>query len=334
MKVSIVGASGYSGLVLLRLVLGHSELELENIYSNSKHGKSVNELTNSHLFDENLVFSPLNIEELSGLDVVFFSTPHGVSQQIIPQIKASVGQIIDLSADFRLKDRKIYEAFYGEHKCFEIANDFVFGLPEIYRNSLIGAKNIAVAGCYVTASSLALYPFVKDGWVEREVIVDAASGVSGAGSSLSERTHFVNVADNYIAYSVASHRHVPEMEQVLSSKVVFTPHLAPFSRGILATCYARLAKKLNTKDALEVLGEFYEKSPFVKVSDSLPNLKLTIGTNECQISARIDENTGYLISISAIDNLTKGAASQAIQCLNISQGFEESCGLNLFPILP
>nr|MCS5687274.1 N-acetyl-gamma-glutamyl-phosphate reductase [Acidimicrobiales bacterium] len=227
--------------------------------------------------------------------------------------------------------------WYGaDHTMPELLDEFVYGLPELYRKDLIGARGVAVPGCYPTAASLALTPFVQADAIETTgVIVDAASGVSGAGRGLNPSTTFAAVDENFNAYGLLTHRHTPEIEQATGCEILFTPHLAPMVRGILATCYARPSDaSFSTDQALELLTEFYAQEAFVVVDEASPSTKATLGANTVHITARVDNRTGWLLTISALDNLVKGAAGGAVQCANIALGLEETVGLSTSGLMP
>ena len=242
MKAGIIGASGYTGAELLRLLAGHPSLEVALVTARSHAGEAVGEHTPSLAGAyPGLVYEESDTARLEGLDLVFCALPHGESQRIVPELRGRVGLVVDLAADFRLKDAALYPRWYGEeHAAPELLDEAVYGLPELYRDGLAGATLVAAAGCYPTAAGLALAPLVRTGLVERSgVVVDAASGVSGAGRGLKESLHFGTVDEDFVAYGLLHHRHTPEMEQILGAELLFTPHLAPMVRGILATCYAR-----------------------------------------------------------------------------------------------
>ena len=240
--------------------------------------------------------------------------------------------VVDLAADFRLRDAASYPRWYGEeHRRPDLLERFVYGLPELFRDRIAGARLIAAPGCYPTAAALALAPLVEAGLVERHgIVVDAASGTSGAGRGLSERLHFGTVDENFTAYGLLDHRHTPEIEQTLSAQVLFTPHLAPMVRGILATCYARptpAGVDLDTAGVLAVLGRAYADEPFVVVTEEPPGTKATSGSNCAHVTARVDPRTGWVVALCALDNLVKGAAGQAVQCANLALGRPEAEGL-------
>jgi N-acetyl-gamma-glutamyl-phosphate reductase len=243
--------------------------------------------------------------------------------------------VIDLSADFRLKDARLYPTWYGaEHACPQFLAEAVFGLPELDRGALAGARLVAAPGCYVTAATLALAPLVKSGLVGPSgIVVDAASGVSGAGRKLTDNTQFCTVDEDFTAYGLLTHRHTPEMEQAIGAEIIFTPHLAPMNRGILATCYARPAPGQDA-DPLDVLAKAYAGEPFVVVSERSPSTKAALGSNTAHVTARRDHRTGWVVSICALDNLVKGASGQAVQCANAVMGWPETLGLPLAGLAP
>jgi N-acetyl-gamma-glutamyl-phosphate reductase len=277
------------------------------------------------------------VERFVGLDVVFLGIPHEAALDIAPQLVGKVGCVIDLSAAYRLKDSSLYPTWYGfEHTQANLLAQAVYGLPELYRSELPGAKLIATPGCYVTAASLALTPLVRSGLVEpKGIIVDAASGVSGAGRALKHGSLFSTVDEDFTAYGLLDHRHTPEIEQVTGAQVLFTPHLAPMNRGILATCYARpLGNAPTTASLLAALGVFYKDEPFIVVRPQVPSTKATLGTNTVHITARYDERTGYVMVLAALDNIAKGASGGAVQSMNVALGLPEVSGLSTVGVYP
>ena len=284
-----------------------------------------------------MVYSSYDPSDFVGVDAVFLGLPHMASQPVVADLYKKVGCILDLGSDFRLKDPALYPQWYGsDHTMPELLDEFVYGLPELYRKDLIGARGVAVPGCYPTAASLALTPFVQADAIETTgVIVDAASGVSGAGRGLNPSTTFAAVDENFNAYGLLTHRHTPEIEQATGCEILFTPHLAPMVRGILATCYARPSDaSFSTDQALELLTEFYAQEAFVVVDEASPSTKATLGANTVHITARVDNRTGWLLTISALDNLVKGAAGGAVQCANVALGLEETAGLSTRGLMP
>ncbi len=339
MKAGIVGASGYTGAELLRLLAGHPEFEVAVATAHSHAGEAVGTHTPSLAGAyPGLVYEANDPERFDGLDLVFCGLPHGESQRIVPELRSRVGVVVDLAADFRLKDPALYPRWYGEeHHAPELLEEAVYGLPELFRDGLAGATLVAAAGCYPTAAGLALAPLVRGGLVERAgIIVDAASGVSGAGRGLKESLHFGSVDEDFTAYGLLTHRHTPEMEQILGAELLFTPHLAPMVRGILATCYARprAGTTVTTDGVMAALHDAYDAEPFVVVTDVPPSTKASAGSNAAHVTARVDPRTGWVITFCALDNLVKGASGQAIQCANAAVGLPETTGLPIAGMYP
>jgi N-acetyl-gamma-glutamyl-phosphate reductase len=337
MKAGIIGASGYTGAELLRLLAHHPDIEVAVVTAHSHAGEVVGAHTPSLAAAyPGLVYGAAEPDALDGLDLVFCALPHGESQRIVPGLRHRVGVIVDLAADFRLHDPSLYPTWYGEeHAAPELLSQAAFGLPELFRADLFGATLIAAAGCYPTTAGLALAPLVRAGLVETTgVIVDAASGVSGAGRAAKESLHFGTVDEDFAAYGLLTHRHTPEMEQILGAQVLFTPHLAPMVRGILATCYARPVGPLSTADVMAALHEAYDDEPFVVVTDAPPSTKATAGSNCAHVTARVDPRTGWVLAFGALDNLVKGASGQAVQCANLALGLAETSGLPMAGLWP
>jgi N-acetyl-gamma-glutamyl-phosphate reductase len=343
MKAGIIGASGYTGVELLRLLAGHPDIEVVLVTAHSHAGQVVGQHTPSlaaaypGLVYEAAAPEALDaLDGLDGLDLVFCALPHGESQRLVPALRERVGVIVDLAADFRLKDAGLYPTWYGEaHAAPELLPEAVYGLPELYGEALPGARLIASAGCYPTAAGLALAPLRRAGLIEPNgIIVNAASGTSGAGRAPSDSLHFGTVDENFVAYGLLTHRHTPEIQQILEADVLFTPHLAPMVRGILATCYARPTGPLTTDDVLAALHQAYDDEPFVVVTDAPPSTKATAGSNCAHVTARVDERTGWVLSLCALDNLVKGASGQALQCANLALGLPEATGLPLAGLFP
>ena len=322
---AILGASGFVGAELLRLLDLHPDIAPTRLFGDSQAGQRLGDVY-PHLapaYPDALVerFEPA---ALGGIDLVFAALPHGHSQRIAPEILGRGIAFVDLGADFRLDDAAEYERWYKEpHAAPALLGRFVYGIPELHREAIAGARAVAAAGCYPTSAILALKPLLA--LIERgSIVVDAASGVSGAGKGLKEETHFNSVDENFSAYGLIGHRHTAEMEMALGEGVLFTPHLAPMNRGILATCYANAKGPCNP---LETLREAYAAEPFVHVSERAPSTKWTLGSNAVHLTARYDARTGRVLAIAALDNLVKGAAGQMIQCANLMLGLEESAGL-------
>ena len=349
LRIGIIGASGFTGAELLRIVARHPELSLELATADSQTGQRIADLYPSlaGAYGDRR-FEPTDAAAADGLDVVFLGLPHGESQKLVPLLKGRCKHIVDLAADFRLKDAALYPQWYGEaHHVPELLDQFVYGLPELFRPTLAGAPAIAVPGCYVTAASLALAPLVRNSLIEPTgIVVDAASGVSGAGRTLKANTAFCAVDEDFTAYGLLDHRHTPEIEQNLSyapdgtaltqrAQVLFTPHLAPMNRGILATCYARpIGAGAATSVLLDLFRDTYRGEPFVVVDERSPSTKATLGSNSTHLTVRFDERTGWIVAIAALDNLTKGASGQAVQCANIATGLPEALGLDAVGLYP
>jgi N-acetyl-gamma-glutamyl-phosphate reductase len=330
----VLGASGYAGVELLRLAAGHPDFDVVYATADSAAGALAGDVHPSLAAAyPRLRFARYEVGDAAGLDVVFTALPSGATGAVVPELLAKVGLVVDLAADFRLRDAALYPTWYGwEHPAPELLDEAVLGIPELYRDALRGARLVAAAGCYVTAAALALAPLVAAAAVEPTgMIVDAASGVSGAGRGLKASTSFGTVYEDFTAYGLLDHRHTPEMEQAIGGSVLFTPHLAPMARGILATCYAR---PRGDVDALELLRAAYEDEPFVVVSERAPSTKATRGANTAHLTARADPRTGWLIVLCALDNLVKGASGQAVQCANVALGLPETAGLPVAGMAP
>ena len=340
-RAGIIGASGFTGAELMRLLAGHPSIELVLATADSSAGAAAADLYPSLATAyPNLVFDAFESDRVNdlNLELVFLALPHQASLDVVPKLTGSAGCIVDLSAAFRLKDPTLYPRWYGfEHDQTELLAHAVYGLPERTRKELPGATLIATPGCYVTAATLALAPLVDVGLVERTgIIVDAASGVSGAGRMPTATNAFCSVGENFSAYGLLDHRHTPEIEQNIDAQVLFTPHLAPMSRGILATCYARprAGVVLSTEALLNELTAAYADEPFVHVTPASPSTKATLWSNTAHITARYDDRTGFVVTLCAIDNLTKGASGGALQSANIALGLDEAAGLPTAGIMP
>lgn len=336
--VAILGGTGFTGAELLRLCAGRPDLRVRVATGETRAGERAADLYPSLAAAyPDLVYQASDTDAVDGCDLVFSCLPHGASQDLLPDLLDRVGTVVDLAADFRLVDPEAYERWYGEpHRQADLLGTFVYGLPELYRPELVGARRVAAPGCYPTAASLALAPLLRSGAVVASgVVVDAASGVSGAGAGLKRTTQFTTVDEDFTAYGLLTHRHTGEMEQVLGTQVLFTPHLAPMVRGILATCYARPSDPgLSTADVLALLRRAYEGEPFVVVTDGVPGTKATAGANTAHVTARVDARTGWVVALCAIDNLVKGASGQALQAANVAMGVDEAAGLASVGIYP
>jgi N-acetyl-gamma-glutamyl-phosphate reductase len=333
-QVGIIGASGFAGLELLRLCAGHPELEVAVATGDTQAGTAIAELYPSLAGAYGRrAFDSYDAEALDGLDVLFLALPHGVSQGLVPELRGRAKHIIDLAADFRLTDPARYQQWYGEeHRCPDLLGDFAYGLPELYRSDISAATNIAAPGCYPTSAILALAPLVRAGLISSTgVVVDAASGVSGAGRG---KFPFCGTDEDFTAYGLLDHRHTVEIEEHVGAEVLFTPHLAPMNRGILATCYARPTGETSTAEVMDCLRAAYADEPFVVVTEASPSTKATFGSNTAHITARHDPRTGWVLVLSALDNLVKGTSGQAIQCANLLLGLDETTGLSTIGVYP
>ena len=331
-QAAILGASGYVGGELMRLLAAHPGIEVGRAFGASAAGKPVSDL-HPHLglaYGDRL-FDAWDSVLLDGCDLVFAALPHGESQRVVDALGDR--KIVDLGADFRLDSAAEYQRWYGEaHARPDLLASFVYGLPEFLRSEIAAATRVAAPGCYPTAANLALKPLIDAGAIDpKGIIVDAASGVSGAGRSANAGTHFCAVDGNFRAYGLTAHRHTAEMEMVSGAEVLFTPHLMATSRGILATCYA---KAIGTPDPLAILRAAYADEPFVHVGEALPETKWATGSNAAFLSARFDQRTGMVVALAAIDNLGKGAAGQMIQCANLMLGLDETAGLTNIGVYP
>jgi N-acetyl-gamma-glutamyl-phosphate reductase len=333
-RTAILGASGYVGGELLRLIAAHPTLRATKLFGDSKAGQALGAV-HPHLaaaYPDAMV-EKFGEGSLDDVDLVFAALPHGHSQRLAATILDKGIPFVDLGADFRLDDAATYERWYGHaHEAPELLGHFVYGIPELHRDAIRQAKAVAAAGCYATAAILALKPLVDAGVVQADsLIVDAASGVSGAGREAKEATGFSTVDGSFSAYGLLNHRHTSEMEMATGGTVLFTPHLVPMTRGILATCYGEAT---GTSEPLQILRDAYAAEPFVHVTDQPPATKSVSGSNGVQMTARYDERTGRVVALSAIDNLGKGAAGQMIQCANLMLGLDETAGLTTIGVYP
>ena len=333
-RTAILGASGYVGGELLRLIAAHPEFAAARLFGESKAGQKLGAV-HPHLaaaYPDSLV-EKFEAGGLDGIDLVFAALPHGHSQRVAALILDMGLPFVDLGADFRLSDAATYERWYGHaHEAPDLLSSFVYGIPELNRAAIKTARAVAAAGCYATAAILALKPLVDAGLVKRDsLIVDAASGASGAGREAKETTGFSTVDGSFSAYGLLTHRHTAEMEMAIGGTVLFTPHLLPMTRGILATCYGEATGRC---DPLQVLADAYSNEPFVHVTDQPPATKWVSGSNGVRLTACYDERTGRVLALSAIDNLGKGAAGQMIQCANLMLGLGETVGLTTVGVYP
>ena len=335
--VGIVGASGYTGAELLRIAAQHPQFDVHVATGDSMAGKRAAELYPSlQVAYPDLVFSEFDPAAVDGLDLVFLGLPHDASMDLAPSLVGSVGCVVDLSAAFRLKDPAAYPTFYGfEHTQPELLATAVFGLPELHRADLKSAALVATPGCHVTAATLALKPLVDAGLVESTgIVVNTLTGITGAGRAPTDTNVFTNIDSNVMPYGLLAHRHTPEMEQEVGAQLIFTPHLVPMSRGLLATCSARGSAGCSDAAVTDALRSFYADEPFVAVLDAPPATKSVLGSNAVHVSARHDERTDTVITMCAIDNLTKGASGGAVQAANVALGLDETLGLATIGLAP
>jgi len=333
-RVAIIGASGYTGAESIQIILQHSEAKLVYLTALPEECGAVGDVFGQFKGRCNLQIEPLDLKKLSGLaDVALCCLPHKVSMGFVPKLLDAGLKVIDFSADYRLKNVDIYEKFYGvKHTDKANLARAVFGLPELFREQIKGADLVANPGCYPTGALLAVAPLLKDGLVDTDsIIVNAVTGISGAGRNPSSKFHFPNMNENLFAYGIGSHRHMPEMEQIASEiagsdvRILFQPHAGPFDRGILSTAYSQPKGKVRSEQLLQLYTDFYKNEPFVQVRKDAPAVKDVTGTNYCHIFITCVK--GRIVSFSAIDNLVKGASGQAIQNMNIVFGLEETLGL-------
>jgi N-acetyl-gamma-glutamyl-phosphate reductase len=344
-KASIIGATGYTGVELVRLLSCHPQVELAMLTTRSYEGEHIEDLFPSLKGKVEIACSPQDTARvLKESDVVFVALPHGHSVPVVQEAVKQGKKVVDLGADFRFRKAATYEEWYQvKHEAPKLAANAVYGLPELYREQIKNASVVANPGCYPTGSILALAPALRAGLIESNtIIIDAKSGVSGAGRKASLVTHFGEANENVNPYGVASHRHTPEIEQELTAlageefTISFTPHLMPMTRGILATCYATLKDEISEEKLRQIYEEFYQGESFVHLLQpgQWPHTKWVYGSNRCLINLTADRRTGRLVVCSAIDNLVKGAAGQAVQNMNLLFGLPETSGLDFNAIYP
>jgi N-acetyl-gamma-glutamyl-phosphate reductase len=341
-KVGIVGGTGYTGVELLRLLASHPEVSLEVITSRSEAGLAVSDLFPNLRGHIDLCFTVPDVDTLAQCDVVFFATPHTVAMALVPELIAKGTRVIDLSADFRLKDQAVWEQWYQTpHTCPELFEQAVYGLPEINREKIKSAQLIAAPGCYPTATELGFLPLLEAGLIDpNHLIADAKSGVSGAGRKAAVGSLLAEASESMKAYAVSGHRHLPEITEVLSTAtdqtvgLTFIPHLTPMIRGIHATLYGRLND--TAVDIQSLYEARYKDEPFVDImpAGSQPETRSVWGANVCRIAVHQPQNSDTVVVLSVIDNLVKGASGQAIQNMNIMFGLDETLGINHIATLP
>jgi len=336
MKVSVIGATGYTGAELVRILLGHPEVKLGSITSKSFAGKKISDVYPN--LNSDLVCEEIHLDRVSSDSVlVFVALPHSVSMEVVGKLYSRGKKVIDLSADFRITNPSVYEKWYETtHSQKELLKEAVYGLPEIYRDEIRKASLVANPGCYPTSVILALAPLLENELIEEEgIIIDAKSGVSGAGRKLTLNTHYPEINENLHPYAVEGHRHTPEMEQELGKmakkkiNITFVPHLVPLNRGIISTCYATLKTSLKKADILGFYNDLYDDAPFVQVLSpgEFPHIKDVIYSNRCRIGIAVKGDTKRIIVVSSLDNLVKGASGQAVQNMNLMLGLDERTGL-------
>ncbi|MGG1676356.1 N-acetyl-gamma-glutamyl-phosphate reductase [Neobacillus sp. NRS-1170] len=345
MKAAIIGGTGYGSVELIRLIHKHPHLEVGTVVSNSQAGKNFSE-TYPHL--SGIIDQPLEKFDADSIsnknEIVFLATPSGVSSNLVPQLLDKGIKCVDLSGDFRLRSADEYEKWYKHSPASETyLNQAIYGLSEIYKEKISNSTLIANPGCYPTASILALLPIINTKIADYEsIVIDAKSGVSGAGRGLSLTSHFAEINENLKAYKLGEHQHIPEIEQILSDEngspinISFTTHLVPMNRGIMCSVYVKLNDSFSTEEVHQIYNEFYKNKPFVRVrpQGNIPSTKEVQGSNYCDIGLHVDKRTNRLTIISVIDNLVKGAAGQAIQNVNIMNGWDERTGLTDIPLYP
>jgi N-acetyl-gamma-glutamyl-phosphate reductase len=343
-RVGIVGATGYTGVELLRLLFHHPEVKVTALTSQKYAGVEIGRVFPTLMNHLELKCEELSLERISQkVDFVFTAVPHKTAMETVPLFYRQGKKVVDLSADFRLKDPAVYERWYQKHTAPDLLPESVYGLPELHRDKIRSAKIVGNPGCYPTGALIGLIPLVKKELIFFEgIIVDAKSGVSGAGRDVVLESLFCEVNEGVKAYKIFAHRHTPEIEQELSQmvqreiKVTFVPHLIPMDRGILTTLYVRLIKKLKTEDLLNAFQDYFRGEPFIRIypKGKLPNTKDVRGSNFCDIGAVVSEPDDRAVVVTAIDNLVKGASGEAIQNMNIMLGYPETMGLEVVPLFP
>jgi N-acetyl-gamma-glutamyl-phosphate reductase len=328
-RACVVGASGYAGALAAHLLWRHPRVSLEAVTARTDAGRSLPELYPRHRVP--LTLERFDPERLGQLDVALVSYPHGAAADVVAALRAEGLRVVDLSADFRLQDLDAHAAWYGEHAAPELVKDAIFGLTELHRAEIPAADLVANPGCYSTAAVLALAPLARAGLID-DAVVDAKSGVSGAGREATQATHFVSADENVNPYAVEAHRHAAEIDQELerlscSERVTFTPHLVPLDQGLLASCYVTPTRELDPVELRAIFEEAYDGDPFIELADSPPGVRDVRDTNFCRIGTAVERRTGRALVFAAIDNLWKGASGQAVQNLNLMLGLDEREGL-------
>ena len=343
-RLGIIGATGYTGLELLRLLLHHPEVEVTALTSQKYAGVEIGRVFPSLMNHIQIKCEELSFARVSKkADFIFTAVPHKTAMETIPPFYEEGKRVVDLSADFRLKDASVYERWYQKHTSPDLLSESVYGLPELHREEIRNAKIVGNPGCYPTGALIGLIPLIKKGMVSLEgIVIDSKSGVSGAGRDVILESLFCEVNEGVKAYKIFEHRHLPEIEQELSQvakkevSVTFVPHLVPMDRGILTTIYLTLTKKWKTEEILNLFQEHYQKEPFIRIypKGKIPNTKDVRGSNYCDIGVKVNEADGRVVIVTAIDNLVKGASGEAVQNMNIMLGFPETLGLEVLPLSP
>lgn len=343
-RVGIIGATGYTGVELLRILLRHPEVEITALTSQKYAGMPIDQV-----FPSLMKCPPLGCEELAvdqiskKTDFIFTAVPHKTAMETVPLFYRQGKRVVDLSADYRFKDAAVYERWYQTHTGADLLSESVYGLPELHRKEIQDAKIVGNPGCYPTGALIGLIPLMKEGLISDEkIVIDSKSGVSGAGRDVVLGSLFCEVNEGVKAYNIFKHRHLPEIEQELSQlvhktvTVTFVPHLIPMDRGILTTLYVDFNKRVKAEDVRKVFEEYYQTEPFIRLcpKGSLPNTKYVRGSNFCDIGIVVDESDRRGVIVTAIDNLVKGASGEAVQNMNIMLGYPETMGLDIVPLFP
>jgi len=343
-RVGIIGATGYTGVELLRLLLRHPEVEVTALTSQKYAGIPIDQVFPSLMKHLQLKCEELNVDQISKkADFIFTAVPHKTAMEVVPLFHRQGKRIVDLSADFRFRNAAIYEKWYQKHTSADLLPESVYGLPELHREKIRNAKIVGNPGCYPTGALIGLIPLVKKGMISLEnIVIDSKSGVSGAGRDVVLESLFCEVNEGVKAYKIFAHRHTPEIDQELSRlaqkeiKVTFVPHLIPMDRGILSTLYVNLIRKMKTEELLHAIQDFYRGEPFIRVhpKGKLPNTKDVRGSNFCDLGVMVNESDGRGVIVTAIDNLVKGASGEAVQNMNVMLGYPETMGLDGLPLFP
>ncbi len=343
-RVGIIGATGYTGVELLRLLLHHPEVEVTALTSQKYAGVEIGQVFPSILNRLQIKCEELSIDRISEkTDFVFTAVPHKTAMETVPLFYQKGKKVVDLSADFRFQDSSVYERWYQKHTASDLLKESVYGLPELHREKIRSAKIVGNPGCYPTGALIGLIPLVKKGMISlKNIIIDSKSAVSGAGRDVVLESLFCELNEGVKAYKIFEHRHTPEIEQELSQltgekvTVTFVPHLIPMDRGILSTIYCNLTQKWKTEEVLKTFKDYYGGEPFIRVysKGKLPNTKNVRGSNYCDIGVHVSEPDGRAVIVTAIDNLVKGASGEAVQNMNIILGYPETMGLDIVPLFP